>query len=109
MDYFRPDLARSYPSAPAAYKRGACPPDDPTVEGVDVCKYDFAQLAPLGYNVIRLNISWSLLEPTPGTVDSVYLNRIAQVVALEEIGRSVRAVESAVRASLAAAATARSM
>jgi endoglycosylceramidase len=80
VDYFRPDLARSYPSAPAAYKRGACPPDDPTVEGVDVCQYDFAQLAPLGYDVVRLNISWSLLEPSPGRIDTAYIDRIAQVV-----------------------------
>jgi endoglycosylceramidase len=81
VDYFRPDLARSYPIAPAAYANGACPADDPTVEGVDICNYDFAQLAPLGYDVIRLNISWSLLEPTPGSVDATYLDRVAQVVA----------------------------
>jgi endoglycosylceramidase len=80
VDYFRPDLVAPYPSSPAAYAGGACPADDPSVEGVDICQYDFSQLAPLGYDVIRLNISWSLLEPTPGTIDKTYLARIAQVV-----------------------------
>src|SRR6478672_11439749 len=79
-DYFREDEQPPYPTAPAAYAKGACPADDPTVEGVDVCSYDFSQLAPLGYNVIRLNISWSLLEPAPGRIDGTYLRRIAQVV-----------------------------
>jgi endoglycosylceramidase len=80
VDYFRTDLAHSYPSAPASYSHGACPPDDQSVEGVDLCEYDFSQLAPLGYNVVRLNISWSLLEPTPGKIDATYLDRVAQVV-----------------------------
>jgi endoglycosylceramidase len=80
VDYFRPDLKPPYPTAPAAYARSACPPTDPTVEGVDVCRYDFAQLKPLGYDVIRLNISWSLLEPAPGAIDKTYVDRIAQVV-----------------------------
>jgi endoglycosylceramidase len=80
VDYFRPDLLTSYPSTPASYAHGACPPDDPAVEGVDICQYDFAQLAPLGYDVVRLNISWSLLEPTPGRIDQTYVDRIAQVV-----------------------------
>jgi endoglycosylceramidase len=80
VDYFRPDLVAPYPSSPASYSSGACPADDPTVEGVDICQYDFSQLVPLGYDAIRLNISWSLLEPTPGRIDKTYLNRIAQVV-----------------------------
>jgi hypothetical protein len=80
VDYFRADLTPPYPSTPSSYSAGACPADDPTVEGVDVCQYDFSQLRPLGYDVIRLNVSWSLLEPTPGTIDGSYLDRIAQVV-----------------------------
>jgi endoglycosylceramidase len=80
VDYYQSGLAVPYPTSPRAYSSGACPADDSAVEGVDVCRYDFSQLIPLGYDAIRLNISWSLLEPTPGTVDSVYLNRIAQVV-----------------------------
>src|SRR5437870_10658217 len=81
VDYFRPDLSPPYPTSPSSYSSGACPPDDPTVEGVDICQYDFSQLGPLGYDAIRLNVSWSLLEPTPGAIDQTYLDRIAQVVA----------------------------
>jgi endoglycosylceramidase len=81
VDYYRPDLKPPYPTNPGSYSGGACPPDDPTVEGVDICQYDFSQLGALGYDVIRLNISWSLLEPTPGTIDQTYLDRIEQVVA----------------------------
>jgi endoglycosylceramidase len=80
VDYFRSDLKAPYPTSPPAYARGECPPDDPTVEGVDVCHYDFPQLHSLGFNVIRLNVSWSLLEPSPGAIDDHYIARIAQVV-----------------------------
>jgi endoglycosylceramidase len=80
VDYFQPSLAPPYPIAPSAYAQEACPPDDPAVEGVDVCQYDFPQLAPLGYDAIRLNVSWSLLEPAPGKIDKTYIARIAQVV-----------------------------
>src|SRR5581483_10140043 len=41
---------------------------------------DFAQMRALGFNVIRLTLSWSRLEPTPGHYDTTYLDRIAQVV-----------------------------
>src|SRR5438270_4039023 len=80
VDYFRTDLRTSYPVDPAAYANGACPPDDPKVEGVMVCDFDFPQMHPLGFNVVRLNISWSLLEPAPGQISQTYLARIAQVV-----------------------------
>ena len=80
VDYFRPDLATPYPTDPASYANGACPPDDPSVEGVMLCQSDFGQIAPLGYDAIRLNVSWSLLEPRPGEIDQTYLARIAQVV-----------------------------
>src|SRR5438128_3899231 len=81
VDYFRSDLVPPYPTSPSSYSGGACPADDPTVEGVDICEYDFSQLSPLGYDSIRLNISWSLLEPAPGVIDQTYLERVAQVVA----------------------------
>lgn len=80
VDYYRPDLRASYPIDPSRYAHGQCPPDDRTVEGVVLCARDFAQLAPLGYDAIRLNLSWSLLEPTPGHIDGRYLDRVAQVV-----------------------------
>jgi endoglycosylceramidase len=80
VDYWRKDLSLSYPTGPAAYAGGACPADDPSVEGVRVCDFDFAQMRPLGFDAIRLNLSWSLLEPNPGQISQSYLDRIAQIV-----------------------------
>jgi endoglycosylceramidase len=79
-DYYRPDLLPAYPSGPTSYRGGACPADDPTVEGVVLCTRDFAQLRALGYDAVRLNVSWSLLEPSPGHISRPYIDRIAQVV-----------------------------
>jgi endoglycosylceramidase len=73
-------LRPPYPSNPHLYARGACPPDNRRVEGVVTCEFDFDQMRRLGYDVIRLNLSWSLLEPRPGRISATYLNRIAQVV-----------------------------
>lgn len=42
---------------------------------------DFAQIAGNGFNVVRLLITWSRLEPTPGVINTAYLDRIAQAVA----------------------------
>jgi endoglycosylceramidase len=80
VDYYQPDLHVAYPASSAAYVNGACPADDPAVEPVALCQRDFAQLRRLGYDAIRLNLSWSLLEPSPGHISSAYINRIAQVV-----------------------------
>src|SRR5207247_2629098 len=73
-------LKPPYPHDPKLYANGACPPDNPRVEGVVTCRFDFGQMRPLGYDAIRLNLSWSLLEPAPGKIDGTYMNRIAQVV-----------------------------
>jgi endoglycosylceramidase len=80
VDYWRQDLKPPYPTAPVAYAKRRCPPDDPSVEGVMICDFDFPQWRPLGWNVVRLNLSWSLLEPDPGKIDKQYLDRIQQVV-----------------------------
>jgi endoglycosylceramidase len=80
IDYYRSDLAQPYPSDPGSYANAACPRDDPSVLGVPFCRSDFSQLRPLGYNVLRLAVSWSRLEPAPGTIDQSYVERIAQVV-----------------------------
>jgi endoglycosylceramidase len=80
VDYYRRDLRVSYPNDPRRYSHGACPRDDPSVEGVVVCRRDFAQMGALGYDAIRLNLSWSLLEPSPGRIDRRYVDRVAQVV-----------------------------
>ncbi|NUW35689.1 cellulase family glycosylhydrolase [Nonomuraea sp. SMC257] len=41
---------------------------------------DFAGMEHLGFNVIRLALSWSALEPQPGQYDRSYLDRISWAV-----------------------------
>jgi hypothetical protein len=41
---------------------------------------DFAEMRVLGFDVVRLAISWSALEPAPGRFSSAYLNEIARYV-----------------------------
>ncbi|GAA5204154.1 cellulase family glycosylhydrolase [Microbacterium jejuense] len=41
---------------------------------------DFAGMAEYGFDVVRLGISWSTLEPTRGELDTGYLRRIDQAV-----------------------------
>ncbi|CAF4352989.1 unnamed protein product, partial [Adineta steineri] len=41
---------------------------------------DFAQIRKWGFNVIRLCLSWSALEPTPGNYSEIYLQRVEQIV-----------------------------
>ena len=43
---------------------------------------DFAGMAALGFDVVRLNINWSLLEPQRGSWDRAYLKRIQDAVAM---------------------------
>jgi endoglycosylceramidase len=93
VDYFRggvlqkrqpigDKLTPPYSSAVSSYLNGTCVPDVKSVPGVPVCESDFAQMRPLGYDVIRLALSWSLLEPTQnGGISTTYLDRIGQVVA----------------------------
>jgi endoglycosylceramidase len=80
VDYYRPDLRTPYPIDSRRYAAGACPADDQSVEGVVLCERDFAQMRSLGYDVIRLNLSWSLIERSPGRIDDRYIDRVAQVV-----------------------------
>lgn len=70
----------AYPTDPAAYADGRCPPRNPAVESMTVCGFDARQLRAFGYNSVRLALSWSLLEPRPGRIDRTYLARVAQVV-----------------------------
>jgi hypothetical protein len=51
----------------------------PTVE--PLTEQDFVDIAAMGFNAVRLVLSWSALEPQPGTVDPQYLDRIRQAVA----------------------------
>jgi hypothetical protein len=80
VDYWKPALRAPYPSSPTAYRNHKCPPDDRHVEGVPICWFDLPQMKRLGYDNIRLNVSWSLLEPRPGHINRRYVARIAQVV-----------------------------
>ena len=54
-------------------------PKLPTVQ--PLAEQDFADIASLGMNVVRLTLSWSLLEPTRGQVSQDYLARIRQALA----------------------------
>lgn len=42
---------------------------------------DFAGIASYGFNVVRLGMSWSALEPTRGEIDEAYLGQIEDAVA----------------------------
>lgn len=46
----------------------------------DLGQNDFAQARALGFNIIRLCLSWSSLEYTPGQYNATYLDRIEQLV-----------------------------
>jgi endoglycosylceramidase len=68
-----------FPIDPAAYANG-CPANYLTIRNPPLCKNDFAEMRALGFNVVRLALSWSLLEPQPGQYSTEYVNRVAQVV-----------------------------
>jgi len=68
-----------FPIATAAYA-GGCPANFLTIRNPPLCKNDFAEMRALGFNVVRLALSWSLLEPQPGQYSAEYVDRIAQVV-----------------------------
>ena len=91
-----PGPAPVFPIATAAYD-GTCPAMTHTAGEAPVCEVeaglpeyeqstdpashdDLAQMRALGFNFIRLAVSWSQLEPTPGRYSPAYLDRIAQVV-----------------------------
>jgi endoglycosylceramidase len=70
----------AFPIDPAAYASGRCPANTDRVRVPPLCANDFPEMASLGFNLVRLGVSWSLLEPAPGQYSQVYLARIAQVV-----------------------------
>lgn len=80
VDYKTPSLAPPYPTGPSAYAHGHCPADSRVTTAVPLCERDLDQIAAIGFDVIRLPVSWSLLEPTPGRLDRTPVDRIAQVV-----------------------------
>jgi endoglycosylceramidase len=85
-----------FPVSPSAYD-GRCPKASALIPQPPLCEVqaslsafaqstapasgnDFAQMRALGFNVVRLVLNWSQLEPTAGTYSSTYLERVAQVV-----------------------------
>jgi endoglycosylceramidase len=47
---------------------------------VPIARTDFRDIARLGFNTVRLVVSWSALEPTPGAYDEAYVARLRQAV-----------------------------
>jgi endoglycosylceramidase len=91
-----PGPAPFWPTATSDYD-GTCPTNSHDISEPPVCEVqaglpeyqqsdaadsdnDLAQMRGLGFNFIRLPVSWSQLEPTPGTYSAAYIDRIAQVV-----------------------------
>ena len=85
-----------FPVSPAAYT-GRCPAASALIPQPPLCEVqagrppyrqstvpgsgdDFAQMRSLGFDVVRLVLNWSQLEPQPGVYSTVYLQRVAQVV-----------------------------
>lgn len=51
---------------------------------------DTAAMTEIGFNLLRLPVQWSAIEPQPGQYDQAYLQRISDVIALcEEAGIQV--------------------
>ena len=73
-------FAPPYPIDPAAYSGGQCPAIVEHTHYPPLCQSDLAQMAALGFNSLRLPLSWSLLEPERGHFSQTYLDRVAQVV-----------------------------
>jgi endoglycosylceramidase len=72
--------APPYPIDPSAYSGGQCPTIVDHTHYPPLCQTDLAQMAALGFNSLRLPLSWSLLEPERGHFSQPYLERVAQVV-----------------------------
>ena len=68
-----------YPIDPAAYE-GSCPDTSAASRYPPLCQSDLKQMAALGFNSLRLPLSWSLLEPERDRFSQVYLARLVQVV-----------------------------
>ena len=78
-DYSVTDTPPYYPIDPAAYD-GRCPANSSAIATPPLCQDDIKRMAALGFNSVRLPMSWSLLEPERGKFSEQYLDRVAQVV-----------------------------
>ena len=77
---FGPGTTPVYPIDPAAYAGGQCPPTSTIGRYPPLCESDLDAMVRLGFNSIRLPISWSVLEPRRGQFSETYLDRVAQIV-----------------------------
>ena len=68
-----------YPIEPVAYE-GSCPDTSAASRYPPLCQSDLTHMAALGFNSLRLPLSWSLLEPDRDRFSEVYLARVVQVV-----------------------------
>ena len=68
-----------YPIEPSAYD-GSCPETSAAGRYPPLCQSDLIEMAALGFNSLRLPLSWSLLEPNRERFSEIYLARIVQVV-----------------------------
>lgn len=53
-------------------------PDHPTT--LPLTEDDFDGIADLGFDVVRLLVSWSRIEPTPGAFDTAYVEQVRQAI-----------------------------
>ncbi len=77
---FGPRTGPLYPIDPVDYKNGQCPANSSSSRYPPLCQADLVEMAALGFNSIRLPLSWSLLEPERGQFSNLYLDRVAQIV-----------------------------
>lgn len=77
---FGPSNAPPYPLEASTYGDGGCPANKASSKYPPLCQADVAQMAQLGFNLMRLPLSWSLLEPQRGSFHQTYLDRVAQIV-----------------------------
>ena len=77
---FGPQTTPPYPIDPSAYAGGRCPARNPDSKYPPLCRTDLEAMAALGFDSLRLPISWSILEPERGKFSNAYLERIAQIV-----------------------------
>jgi endoglycosylceramidase len=77
---FGPGSQPLYPIDPTAYDGGRCPANSSSSRYPPLCQSDLSAMAALGFNSVRLPISWSVLEPERGRMNAMYVDRIAQVV-----------------------------
>ncbi|MHB2023915.1 MAG: glycoside hydrolase family 5 protein [Mycobacteriales bacterium] len=49
-------------------------------EQVPLHRSDLAEMAALGFNFLRLAVSWSRIAPAPGHIDAAYLAQVVQVL-----------------------------